>query len=313
LRIIFAGTPEAAIPSLTALLDSEHEVIAVLTRPDSKSGRGRALMPSPVSEVANQKNIPVLKYANLKDSKIHDELKRFSPNAIAVVAYGALVPSELLKTPKHGWINLHFSLLPAWRGAAPVPYAIRFGDEITGATTFQIDEGLDTGPVYGVLTEQIKQNDTADTLLTRLSIAGAQLLVQTLSGIESGQLRAMPQSRQDVSLAPKISVSDCQIDWRQPALSVGRHIRAFTSEPGAWTTFDGDRIQIGPIEILETVLAGAPGELIVSKHEVFVTTGSNSIRLSDVKAAGKREMPASDWARGIRLESGQAFSLTSAP
>jgi methionyl-tRNA formyltransferase len=313
LRIIFAGTPETAIPSLTAFLDSEHEVIAVLTRPDSKSGRGRALAPSPVSELASQRTIPVLKYANLKEREIHEELKRLNPEAIAVVAYGALVPRELLATPKHGWINLHFSLLPSWRGAAPVPYAIRFGDEITGATTFQIDEGLDTGPVYGVLTEQIKQDDTADTLLARLSNSGAQLLVQTLSGIESGQLRAMPQGCQDVSLARKISVSDCQIDWRQPALSVGRQIRAFTSEPGAWTTLDGDRIQIGPIEILESVLEGSPGQLIVSKHEVFVNTGSSSIKLRGVKAAGKREMPAADWARGIRLDSGQSFSLISAP
>jgi methionyl-tRNA formyltransferase len=309
LRIIFAGTPETAIPSLTALMESEHEVIAAITRPDAQSGRGLVLAPSPIAVAASEKNISVLKYAHLRDPKTRDDLNNLRPDAIAVVAYGALVPVDLLTQPKHGWINLHFSLLPAWRGAAPVPYAIRFGDEITGATTFQIVEGLDTGPVYGVVTERITNEDTAGTLLRRLSISGARLLVQTLSGIAQGQLRSVPQGREDVSLAPKILAEDCQIDWRQPALSIGRQIRAYTPEPGAWTTLNGGRIQIGPIEVLESALAGEPGELIVSKHEVFVATGSNSIRLGSVKPAGKREMSASDWARGIRIGSGQAFSL----
>jgi methionyl-tRNA formyltransferase len=309
LRIIFAGTPETAIPALTALVDSEHEVIAVITRPDAQSGRGRLSTPSPVAVAAGANNIPVLKYANLRASKIQEELMQLQPEAIAVVAYGALVPVELLALPKYGWINLHFSLLPAWRGAAPVPYAIRFGDEITGATTFQIEAGLDTGPVYGVVTERITDEDTAGTLLSRRSHSGARLLVETLSGVEQGQLRAMPQGRQDVSLAPKILPKDCQIDWRQPALSIGRLIRAYTPEPGAWTTLNDERILIGPIEILATTLAGGPGELIISKHEVFVATGSNSIKLGKVKPAGKKEMPASDWARGFRIGSGQVLLL----
>lgn len=308
MRIIFAGTPETAVPSLIALLESEHEVIAVITRPDSQSGRGHILTPSPIAIAASQKNIPILKYAHLRDSSISQELERLEPDAVAVVAYGALVPPNLLAGPKFGWINLHFSLLPSWRGAAPVPYAIRYGDEITGATTFQIDEGLDTGPIFGVITERIRPEDTTGTLLARLSVTGAQLLVQTLNGIAQGQLRPLPQSHEDVSYAPKIVPSDAQIDWQQPALAVERAIRAYTPEPGAWTSFHGERVQLGPVSLFESALNGAPGELIVTKHEVFVATGSTSIRLGTLRPAGKKQMPAADWARGVRVESGDAFS-----
>lgn len=308
MRIIFAGTPETAVPSLTALIESEHEVVAVITRPDAQSGRGRILTPSPVAIAAGRNDIEVLKHAHLRDSMIHQELERLKADVVAVVAYGALVPTDLLTKPRFGWINLHFSLLPSWRGAAPVPYAIKFGDEITGATTFQIDEGLDTGPIYGVVTERIKPEDTAGTLLARLSISGAQLLVETLSGIASGQLRALPQGHEDISTAPKISPTDCQIDWRQPALAIERTIRAYTPEPGAWTMLNASRVEIGPVSILESTLAGTPGELIVTKHEVFVATGSASIKLGTVRAAGKKKMPAADWARGVRLDSGGVFS-----
>ena len=285
-------------------------MIAVLTRPDARVGRGLITMPSPVAVVASENNIPILKHAHLRDMNFHHELETLNPDAIAVVAYGAIVPMDLLEQPKFGWINLHFSLLPSWRGAAPVPYSIRFGDEITGATTFQIDEGLDTGPIYGVLTEQITQDDTTGTLLTRLSISGAQLLIQTLSGIARGELVARPQTNEDISFAPKLSRDEGQIDWRQPALTVGRHIRAFSPEPGAWTSLDGVRIRLGPVSILESRLEGAPGELIVSKNKVFVTTGSASIGLGTVRVPGKREMPASDWARGIRVDSGARFTMS---
>lgn len=308
MRIIFAGTPETAVPSLTALIESEHEVIAVLTRPDAKSGRGRTTSPSPVAEAAAQHGIPVLKYANLRDSEVRGVLTELEPDAIAVVAYGALVPSYLLALPKHGWINLHFSLLPAWRGAAPVPYAIKAGDEISGATTFLIDDGLDTGPIYGVITESIRQNDTAGTLLSRLAISGARLLVETLNGIESGRLRALPQINENVSVAPKISPAECQIDWRQPALAIERAVRAYTPEPGAWTLYGDSRIEIGPVTILETPLGDQPGEVIVTKHDVFVSTGSTAIRLGMVRPAGKKEMSAADWARGVRIDKDAVLS-----
>lgn len=310
MRIIFAGTPETAISSLQALIESNHEVIAVITRPDAPSGRGRVLTPSPIAVVASENAIPVLKLKNLRDPSSHEELDRLNPDAIAVVAYGALVPAELLTKPRFGWINLHFSILPSWRGAAPVPYAIKFGDEITGATTFQIDEGLDTGPIFGVVTEEIRSSDTTGTLLERLSKSGARLLVETLSGIEAGQLRALVQNPTDVSFAPKISSSEAEIDWRAPALAIDRAIRAYTPEPGAWTTFNDERIEVGPIAILETSLDGRPGELIVTKHEVFVVTGSATIQLDTIRAAGKKAMPAADWARGVRAKSGDAFSMS---
>ena len=310
MRIIFAGTPKIAIPSLTALIQSEHEVIAVLTRPDARGGRGLIATPSAVAVVASENNIPILKYAHLRDKNFQQDLETLNPDAIAVVAFGAMVPTELLAQPQFGWINLHFSLLPSWRGAAPVPYSIRFGDEITGATTFQIDEGLDTGPIYGVITEQIKPDDTSGTLLIRLSISGAELLIQTLSGIARGKLVARPQISEGVSFAPKLSPTEGEIDWRQPSLAVERQIRAFSPDPGAWTTLNGVRIRLGPVSILESNLVGTPGELIVSKNEVFVTTGSTSIRLETVQAPGKREMPAADWARGIRVGSGAVFTMS---
>jgi len=308
LRIIFAGTPETAVPSLEALIESEHDVIAVITRPDAQSGRGRHLTPSPIAIAAANRNIPILKYPNLRDPLIGQEITALNPDAIAVVAYGALVPDELLPIPRFGWLNLHFSLLPEWRGAAPVPAAIKAGDEITGATTFQIDKGLDTGPIFGVLTETIRREDTAGILLTRLSISGAQLLVQTLTGISNGQLRAMPQNDAEATFSSKISGQDAQINWNQPALAIERMIRAYTPEPGAWTLLNGERIQVGPISILDSALAGLPGELIVTKHEVFVATGSTSIKLGNVRPSGKKEMPAADWIRGTRLIVGATFS-----
>jgi len=310
LRIIFAGTPETAVVSLLALIESEHEVVAVITRPDARSGRGQTLHPSPVAIAASERKIPVLKYSHLRDPSFHQELKSLAPDVCAVVAYGALIPSEILMLPKFGWINLHFSLLPAWRGAAPVPFAIKSGDEITGATTFQIDEGLDTGPVYGVVTERIDREDTAGTLLSKLAVSGAQLLVQTLSGISNGDLRPVAQNSADATFSPKITSVDTQINWEQPALAIERAIRAYTPEPGAWTSLAGERIQLGPITILDTDLAGSAGELIITKHEVFVVTGSTAIKLGLVRPAGKKQMQAADWARGARLSSGAVFSLS---
>jgi len=303
LRVIFAGTPEAALPSLTALIASEHEVVAVLTRPDAQSGRGRIAAPSTVAIAANESGLPIIKASNLRDLQTQEQIASLQPDAVAVVAFGALVPKELLAVPKFGWINLHFSILPSWRGAAPVPQAIRFGDEITGATTFQIDEGLDTGPVFGVVTEMIKENDTAGTLLSRLAKSGANLLVETLSGL--GRLRPQPQGTDGVSYAPKVTADDTRIRWAQPSLIIGRQIRAYTPEPGAWTTFRDERLQVGPVEALATRIEGASGEVVASKHEVIVSTGSTAVRLGNVRPAGKREMSAAEWARGVRVTAGE--------
>jgi methionyl-tRNA formyltransferase len=223
-----------------------------------------------------------------------------------VVAYGALVPPAALQIPPQGWVNLHFSLLPAWRGAAPVQHAVLAGDEVTGATTFRLEEGLDTGPTFGCVTETIRPRDTSGDVLARLAVSGAGLLVATLDGIEDGALEARPQPADGVSLAPKVSVADARVDWSAPAFAVDRLVRAMTPEPGAWTTWRGERLGLGPVELVEPAGDGpAPGELVVERRAVLVGTATSAVRLGDVRPAGKRAMPAVDWARGARPEPGE--------
>ena len=310
MRLVFAGTPEVALPSLEAVADSRHELVAVITRPDAPAGRGRRLEASPVKARALELGLPVLTPASMKDPDFLDDLKQLAPDACPVVAYGNLVPQGALDIPRHGWVNLHFSLLPAWRGAAPVQHAIMAGDQVTGATTFRLERGLDTGPVYGVMTEVIRPTDTAGDLLDRLAHAGAGLLVATLDGIEGGDLVAKPQAAEDVSLAPKIDVADARIIWTHPATAVDRRIRGCTPAPGAWTTFRGERLKVAPV-----AAAGpddvpghgtlGPGALLVTKQAVFVGTGTLPVRLGTVQAHGKRPMAAADWARGVRIEAGE--------
>ena len=307
MRLVFAGTPEPALPSLDALAASPHELVAVVTRPDAPAGRGRKLVASPVAQRAEELGLPVLKPAHPRDPDFQAALRELAPDCCPVVAYGALLPRPVLDFPKHGWVNLHFSLLPAWRGAAPVQHAIWHGDEVTGATTFRIVEELDAGPTFGVMTETIRPTDTAGDLLERLATGGAQLLVATLDGIESGHIEARPQPAEGVSLAPKIRVEDAQVDWTEPAAAVDRRIRACTPSPGAWTTFDGERFKVGPVVIEANVEPLEPGTLRVLKNAVLVGTGTMPVRLGDVKPFGKKQMPAADWARGVRVESGARF------
>lgn len=303
MRVVFAGTPEPAVPSLQALLASSHEVVAVLTRPDARSGRGRSLHPSPVRVAAEEAGVPVFTPASARDPELQETLSRLAPEACPVVAYGALIPRALLDLPTHGWINLHFSLLPAWRGAAPVQHAIIAGDEVTGASTFVIEEGLDTGPVLGTLTETIRPTDTAGDLLDRLATAGAGLLVATLDGLEAGELSGLPQPAEGVSLAPKLAASDGQIDWSRPAYAVDRLVRGCTPAPGAWTAFRGDRLKVHPVRPVAGDDGGSrlrPGQVRVDKRAVRVGTGAGEVELGDVQAPGKRVMAALDWARGAR-------------
>ncbi|WP_063126481.1 methionyl-tRNA formyltransferase [Nocardia fusca] len=302
MRIVFAGTPDPAVPSLRRLLDSRHEVVAVVTRPDAVAGRGRKLKRSPVGQLADEQGIPVLTPGMPGDPEFVEALTELAPDCCPVVAYGALLPSRVLEIPKYGWINLHFSLLPAWRGAAPVQAAIAAGDEITGASTFRIETGLDTGPVYGVVTERIAVTDTAADLLGRLSDSGAALLEQTLDGVEDGTLQAIPQPAEGVSYAPKITVEAAQVRWDQPALAVGRAIRAVTPFPGAWTTVAGNRLKLGPVELVEEVLPER--QIEVRKTGVLVGTATTAVRLDQVQPQGKRMMAALDWARGARLAPG---------
>ncbi|HET7407730.1 MAG TPA: methionyl-tRNA formyltransferase [Mycobacteriales bacterium] len=299
MRLVFAGTPDVAVPSLHALLDSAHEVVAVVTRPDAPAGRGRTVRPSPVKEAALGAGLEVLTPARPREPDFLQRLAELAPDCCPVVAYGALVPRAALDIPAHGWVNLHFSLLPAWRGAAPVQHAIMAGDDVTGASTFLLEEGLDTGPVFGVLTEEIRPTDTSGDLLARLAQAGAGLLVATLDGIASGELVARPQPADGVSLAPKLTPDDVRVDWTAPARRVDRLIRAGTPAPGPWTTFRDRRLKVGPVTVTDEP-ALAPGALRVDKGGVLVGTGTTPVRLGDVRPEGKPVMAADAWARGVR-------------
>ena len=310
MRVVFAGTPEAAVPSLDAVASSSHELVGVVTRPDAPSGRGRRLEASPVRRRAEELGIPVLTPTRVKDPDFLEALTALAPDACPVVAYGNLIPPVALDIPRFGWINLHFSLLPAWRGAAPVQHAVMAGDEVTGASTFVIERGLDTGPVLGVMTETIRAADTAGDLLGRLAVAGAGLLVATLDGLESGDLVAVPQPSEGVSLAPKIEVEDARVVWTRPATAVDRLVRGCTPAPGAWTTFRGERLKVWPLTVVpvDDVPDGATlraGDLRVTKKAVFVGTGTLPVRLGAVQAHGKKPMSAADWARGTRIEAGE--------
>ena len=303
MRVVFAGTPEAAVPSLQAIQHSRHEVLAVLTRPDAPAGRGRSTQRSPVGQVADEAGIPVLTPGRPRE--VAAQLRELGPDACPVVAYGALLPADLLAIPRYGWINLHFSLLPAWRGAAPVQHAIAHGDEVTGATTFVIDEGMDTGPILGRMTASIGRRETSGDLLERLARTGADLLVATLDALESGALEPDPQPYDGVSMAPKISVDDARIDWSTPAFAVDRHVRAMTPAPGAWTTFRGERLKVLPVGTSDQVLPA--GQLQVSKRSVLVGTGTQAVELGQVQAVGKKVMDAAAWARGVRHGDGEVL------
>ena len=310
MRLVFAGTPRTAVPSLEALLASSHPVAAVLTRPDARAGRGLRVAASPVAERARQAGVEVLQPRRPSDPAFLARLAEIAPDCCPVTAYGALVPDAALRIPVHGWVNLHFSVLPAWRGAAPVQHAILHGDEITGATTFRLVAELDAGPVFGVLTEVIQSSDTAGDLLGRLAVAGAELLVATLDGIESGELEARPQPPGGISYAPKLSRADARVNWKQPAMAISRLVRACTPAPGAWTTLAGAAVKIGPLVTAGDPASGRPelsaacglsaGEVRVLGPAVVVGTGTTPVQLGEVQPEGKRMMPAADWARGLR-------------
>ncbi|MDO5031523.1 methionyl-tRNA formyltransferase [Corynebacterium sp.] len=308
MRIIFAGTPEPAVVALEKLIESTHEVVAVLTRPDARKGRGRSLHPSPVKELAQRHGIEVLTPSTLKPGTEDGEalrarLRELAPEAIPVVAYGNLITPDLLDAAPHGWVNLHFSLLPQWRGAAPVQAAIAAGQEHTGATTFRIDEGLDTGEILKVMEEEIRPTDTADDLLTRLAYAGGDLLVETMDGLEDGSVQPRPQEG-EATYAHKITTDNARIVWEAQPEAIDRHIRAHTPGPGAWTTWNGARLKVGPVALLDAAAAEAlpqlaPGQVHVTKKAVFVGTAGLPVRLDRIQPPGKKMMNAADWGRGI--------------
>ncbi len=307
MRLLFAGTPEVAVPALRRLVESPgHEVVAVLTRPDAVAGRGRRVTRSPVGMVADELGIPLLMPRRPGEPEFAETLRDVAPDCCPVVAYGALLPAALLDVPRHGWVNLHISLLPAWRGAAPVQAAIAAGDEFTGASTFRIEPSLDTGPVFGVLTERIREHDTAGELLGRLAGAGAGLLAATMDGIADGTLVAVPQPAAGVSYAAKVTVESARVQWDRPAHVVDRQIRAVTPAPGAWTMFGEQRIKLGPLTPADGALPA--GRLDVRKDGVHVGTGTAAVRLDRLQPPGRKQMSALDWARGARLDSEARFT-----
>jgi methionyl-tRNA formyltransferase len=302
-RLVFAGTPEVAVPALDALIASgRHEVAAVVTRPDAPAGRGRRLVASPVAQRAEEAGIEVLKPRRPREEDFLARLREIAPDCCPVVAYGALLPKSALEVPRHGWVNLHFSLLPAWRGAAPVQHAVLHGDDVTGASTFRIVKQLDAGPVFGTLTEAVRPTDTSGELLDRLADAGAGLLVRTIDGIASGELSPVEQPDAEVSYASKLEPSDAEVDFTAPAQRVDRLVRACTPAPGAWTTFRGARLKLGPVVPVTDADTPVldPGRLHADKKRVLVGTATHPVRLGEVQPQGKRVMNAVDWARGVR-------------
>jgi methionyl-tRNA formyltransferase len=305
-KLVFAGTPTAALPSLEALFNSDHEVAAIITQPPAPTGRGRKITPSAVEEFARTNDIPVFTPQSVSD--VHSQLLHIKPDCIPIVAYGQLIPQDMLDLPPLGWVNLHFSLLPSWRGAAPVQHAIWAGDRITGATTFILDAGMDTGPVLGSVTEVIRDRDTAGDLLLRLSQIGAELLRQTIDALAAGVLQPQPQGSEDISYAPKITKSDARIDWTMPAMEIDRRIRATTPAPGAWSQLptvgaEPVRIGLGPVIPVSTNLLStgslAPGEIGVEPTRILVGTLTAPVELTSVTPQGRKTMPATDWIRGL--------------
>jgi methionyl-tRNA formyltransferase len=307
-RLVFAGTPDVAVPALDAIAASHHDLLAVVTRPDAPAGRGRHSARSAVARWADEHAVRVLQPARPSEPAFIAQLTELAPDCCPVVAYGALLPRTALDVPRLGWVNLHFSVLPAWRGAAPVQRAVMAGDEVTGATTFLIEQGLDTGPVLGVLTESVRPTDTAGDLLERLSRAGAGLLVASLDGLEDSSIVPVAQPSDRVSIAPKVTVDEARVDWTLPGFVVDRRIRGCTPAPGAWTTFRGERLKLGPVRVLPDADGLAPGELRATRDAVHVGVASGAVVLGEVQPAGKRMLPAADWARGARPAPGERLA-----
>ncbi len=297
MRIAFAGTPDVAIPALAALVDSHHTVNLVLTRPDAPVGRGKVMTESAVAAWAGERQLNVLKTDSL--TTVDVDFTQF--DCVVVIAFGAFVPEELLHAPRFGWINLHFSLLPTWRGAAPVQFAIMHGDESTGVTIFRIDAGMDTGPLLTQLVTDIGPRETSGELLERLSQESVVLLLQTLAGLEANAIRPVDQQTYDVSYAPKISSADARIDWSLPALVIERRIRAMDPAPGAWTTDAADaalRYKFSPAKIRNDATDLVPGHVVLVDGHVLVGTGSCALELDFIQPPGKKMMSAADWLRG---------------
>ncbi|HWH26125.1 MAG TPA: methionyl-tRNA formyltransferase [Pseudolysinimonas sp.] len=298
LRILFAGSPAAAVPSLKRLVSSSHEVISAVTREDSPQGRRRVLTPTPVAQAADDAGVPIIRANRL--APVTDAIAELAPDLGVVVAYGGLIRRPLLELPRLGWINLHFSLLPAWRGAAPVQRALMAGDTYTGAAVFQLVDELDAGPVYATLTVPIGANDTAGVLLESLSEQGAELLSTVVDALADGTAVATPQEGTATS-APKLTLEDGKLQLTRAAMELAAQIRGVTPEPGAFVIVDGERFKILEATALppqESPEALASGVFGLVGGRVVLGTASGVLELRRVQAAGKRAMDAADWWRG---------------
>lgn len=310
MRILFAGTPAVAVPSLNALVDAGHDVVGVLTQADAPGKRGKKLVASPVAQRAAELGLETFKPTRARDPEFVAQVADLAPECCAVVAYGQLISKPLLAIPRYGWLNLHFSLLPRWRGAAPVQRSIMAGDRTTGASVFELVPELDAGPVYATMTDELCADDTTDAVLERLALSGAGLLAAVIATLPD-RGAPTPQPSEGITLAPKLSVEECRLDWTRPADELDRLIRGAHSNPGAWTTLRGERFKValaspraadGPAD--EDL---GPGELHATKRALWVGTGTQPLELVRVQAFGKKEMTGADWARGVSLEAGEGF------
>lgn len=298
MRVIFAGTPEIAIPSFQAIIAAGHEICAVITRPDARAGRGKKLSASPVADMARDLHLPLLQ-PRVADDDFVAQVRALEADVAAVVAYGMLLPQALLDAVPGGWINLHFSLLPRWRGAAPVQHALLAGDHETGATTFRIVRALDAGPIYRTLTTRIEPHETTGDLLARLGEAGAPLLADTLADVAAG-VEPVEQSSEGITLAPKVNPNDVRIDWTAPAAEINQQVRAANPEPGAWTSLGGEHFLILDVAPTDLRMGLAPGEMHANKRTLVVGTGLGALELKQVKPFGRKLMAGADWARGVQ-------------
>lgn len=296
LRLVFAGTPSAAVPSLERLAASPHEVVAVVTRPAAPLGRKRVLTPSPVAAAAERLGLPVIEAARL-DQAATERIAGLAPDLGVIVAYGGLVREPLLSTPGHGWINLHFSLLPAWRGAAPVQHAIIAGDAETGASVFRLVPELDAGDVFAMRSRPAGADDTAGTLLEALADEGADLLAEVVDAIADGSAATTPQAGEP-TFAPKLGIDDARLDWSAAADAVRNRYRGVTPEPGAWTTVDEQRVKVLDLVDAADAASIAPGRLELVGRRLLMGTGTTPLELRRVQPAGRTAMAAVDWWRG---------------
>jgi methionyl-tRNA formyltransferase len=304
---VFFGTPHWAVPSLTALLASEIEVAAVVTNPDRASGRGLQARASPVKMAAITAGTEVIQPERVRDRAFVARVAELRPEVACVVAYGKLLPAELLAVPSLGFVNAHFSLLPAYRGAAPVQWTLIKGEQVTGISIMRLSEGMDEGPLLATQSVAVDPADTAATLGERLAHAAAPLLVRTLLGYRDGLVEATPQAEQGVSYAPKLTSKDVRIDWSRRAHDIHNLIRGANPEPGAWSTFRGKRMKLLETTPLDEVLDGAAGRLRPGPDGLMVVCGSGTLVVTRAQLEGKRPLPGVEIGRGLHLQEGDRF------